>query len=334
MSPRRSLLQRFAENPILTAGDWPYTVNAVFNPGVTVGPDGETVLLVRVEERTGISHLTVARSLDGLRGWVVDRQPSFLPDLHRYEEAWGIEDPRITRVDDEYLITYTGFSRGGPLVCLAATRDFHEFERRTVLMPPEDKDAALFPVRFGGRWGLVHRPASRAYDLGAHIWISWSPDLRHWGDHTIVINSRQGGPWDSRRVGLGPPPIPTADGWLVIFHGVKETVAGAIYRTGLALLDTEDPTRVKVRGDEWVFGPEEPYEQIGDVHGVVFPTGFVLEPDGDAIRLYYGAADTCVAMAQASIGELLDYLYGHCVCRRPHRPGDYCDVAGTWVVQL
>ena len=325
---RKQLFRRYEGNPILTPRDWPYTVNGVFNPGVAVDTDGSTVLLVRVEDRSGLSHLTVARSRDGFTDWNVDPHPSFYPDLDRFEEAWGIEDPRITQVDDEYLITYTGFSRGGPLVCLAATRDFRSFERRAVLMSPEDKDAALFPTRFGGRWGLIHRPVtSGEHRVGTHIWVSWSPDLRHWGDHAILIHARQGAWWDADKVGLGPPPLPTDQGWLLLFHGVKITAAGAIYRSGLALLGRDDPESVLARSNEWVFGPEADYERTGDVPEVVFPTGWLLEPDGDTVRMYYGAADTSVAVASAGLSELLAFVHDHCVCGGSHQRGEPCPAA-------
>jgi predicted GH43/DUF377 family glycosyl hydrolase len=153
--PREELFQRYDGNPILMAGDWPYRVNAVFNPAA-VAFGGETLLLVRVEDRRGFSHLCVARSADGLTDWVIEPERSFLPDRDSHAERFGIEDPRITRCDDEYMIVYTGFSNDGPLVCLASTRDFRSYERHGVLMPPDDKDAALFPCRFDGRWGLIH----------------------------------------------------------------------------------------------------------------------------------------------------------------------------------
>lgn len=322
---RRQLFTRFDGNPILTPGHWPYTVNAVFNPGVAVDRTGATVLLVRVEDRSGVSHFTVARSADGYRHWEIDPEPTLLPDFTRYEEGWGMEDARITPIGDEFLITYTGFSRGGPLVVLAATRDFRTFERRGVVTPPEDKDAALFPQQFGGRWALIHRPVtSGAHGIAAHIWISWSPDLRHWGDHRILMHARGGAWWDTVKVGLGPPPLLTAMGWLVLFHGVKETAAGLIYRAGLALLHRDDPTRVLARSSEWVFGPEADYERTGDVPDVVFPTGWVMEPDGETVRMYYGAADTSVAVASARLSELLAFLLDHCVCGRKHRRGDEC----------
>ena len=203
------------------------------------------------------------------------------------------------------------FSQGGPLICLASTKDFVAFERRGVLMPPEDKDAALFPCQFGRRWALLHRPVPNYTQMGAHIWLSFSPDLRHWGDMELLLPAERGGWWDAGKIGLGPPPLETDAGWLLCYHGVKPTAAGSIYRLGLALLDLEDPRKVLARSNEWVFGPLAPYEQAGDVPNVVFPCGWVLEHDRDTIRLYYGAADTCIGVATASVAELLDHLHRH-----------------------
>jgi predicted GH43/DUF377 family glycosyl hydrolase len=306
----REILRRYPGNPVLTARDWPDMVNAVFNPAA-VSFEGETLLLVRVEDRTGRSHLTVARSHDGYSKWIVEPERSLRPRYDSHEERWGIEDPRITQCGDEYLIVYTGFSVGGPLVCLAATTDFRTFERRGVLMTPEDKDAALFPCQFDGRWALVHRPVPLTPGVGTHIWLSWSPDLRHWGDPTVLVSARRGGWWDAAKVGLGPPPLRTKDGWLLMYHGVRETAAGSIYRVGLALTDLDQPGELLARGAEWVFGPNAPYEQAGDVPGVVFPCGWVLDDDGDTLRVYYGAADSSVAVATASLADLLDLLSRH-----------------------
>jgi predicted GH43/DUF377 family glycosyl hydrolase len=253
----------------------------------------------------------VATSADGYSKWTIDPDRGMTPMLERFEEHWGIEDPRITQVGDEYFVVYTGFSIGGPLVCLASTRDFVTYERRGVLMPPEDKDAALFPTTFGGRWALLHRPAPAMSGLGAHVWLSYSPDLRHWGDGRVLVHARRGGWWDANKVGLGPPPLLTERGWLVCYHAVKTTVAGSIYRLGLALLQRDDPSVVLARGNEWVMGPSAPYELAGDVPGVVFPCGWVLDRDGDTVRMYYGAGDTSVAVATASLAALLDHLARH-----------------------
>jgi predicted GH43/DUF377 family glycosyl hydrolase len=304
------LFQRYQGNPILSAADWPYTVNAVFNPGVTrLG--SETLLLVRVEDRSGLSHLCVARSPDGLEGWTIDAGRHLLPVLDSEPERFGIEDARITRCGDEYMIVYTGYSNAGPLVCLASTRDFESFERRGTLMPPEDKDAALFPRTFGGRWALIHRPVAIQPRHAAHIWLSWSPDLRNWGDHTILLPAREGGWWDAHKVGLCPPPLLTERGWLLLYHGVRVTAAGSLYRLGLALLDAEHPERVLARSSEWVFGPDASYERSGDVSDVVFPCGWLLDDDDDTLRVYYGAADSSVCVATASLAALLAWLERH-----------------------
>ncbi len=306
----RELFQRFEANPILRSTQFPKMVNAVFNPGVAV-IDGLTLLLLRVEDRTGLSRLVVATSQDGLSGWEIDLDRGLEPETERFEEHWGIEDPRITRVGDEYFVVYVGFSTAGPLVCLAKTRDFVHWQRTGVLQSPEDKDAALFPTTFGGRWALIHRPAPSMAALGVHIWLSFSPDLRHWGDSRVLLPARRGGWWDANKVGLGPPPLLTKDGWLLCYHGVRVTASGSIYRLGLALLDRDDPTKVLARGNEWVLGPHESYERWGDVPDVVFSCGWVLRDDGDTLHLYYGAADSTVCVAQASLAELLRHLEDH-----------------------
>lgn len=307
-NPSPELFHRHKLNPILTAADWPYRINSVFNAAATLLPDGTTLLLCRVEDRRGHSHLTVARSVNGIDGWQIDPQPTMLaePDKHP-EELWGIEDPRITYIPEmkKYAIVYTAYTRDGPGVALAFTEDFRQFERYGVIMPPEDKDAALLPHRIGGNWALIHRPVSAPR---AHMWISYSPDLHHWGSHKLMMEARRGAWWDANKIGLSPPPIETPHGWLVIYHGVKHTAAGCIYRLGLALFDLNMPERCIKRGDEWVFGPVEPYELHGDVGNVVFPCGYTIAPDGDTIQLYYGAADTSIGLATGSLRALLDWL--------------------------
>ena len=305
------LFQRHRRNPILTAADWPYPAHTVFNPAATLLPDGTTLLLCRVEDSRGHSHLSVARSANGVDGWQIDPQPTMPADPENHpEELWGIEDPRITYVPElsQYAIVYTAYTRDGPGVALALTRDFQKFERFGLIMPPEDKDAALLPHRIGGNWALIHRPVSAPR---AHMWISYSPDLRHWGSHKLILEARRGAWWDANKIGLSPPPIETPQGWLVIYHGVRQTCAGCIYRLGLALFDSDQPERLLKRGDEWVFGPEEPYEQRGDVGNVVFPCGYTIGEDGDTIRLYYGAADTTIALATGSISAMLGWLEEH-----------------------
>lgn len=304
MDNQQEAFVRFEGNPIITPADVSPKVNAIFNPAATIF-DGETLLLARVEDRSGMSNLVVARSSDGLTDWTVEPRRGIRADPQRFEERWGIEDPRITRIDGTYYVVYTGYSEGGPLICLATTTDFESFQRHGVLMPPEDKDAALFPLRFGDRWALIHRPVPTTVGFSAHIWLSWSPDLRYWGDGQILLHARAGGLWDANKVGLGPPPLQTDQGWLICYHGVRVTASGSIYRAGLALLDLDDPCNVLGRTDEWVFGPKEPYERGGDVPGVVFPSGWVLDEDGDTIRLYYGAADTVIGVARASLRHLL-----------------------------
>ena len=259
-----ALFHRHAENPILTARNWPYPAHTVFNAAACQVHD-ETVLLVRVEDRRGHSHLTVARSKDGISNWQIDAKPSFAADLANHaEEAWGIEDPRVTWVEDRghWVIAYTAYSPSGPLVSLAETKDFISFNRIGAVMPPENKDAAVFPRRFCK--SLCDDPSAGRQRQGRcqHVDLllaQHGPLGRAPGSYA----RRHGAWWDAGKIGLGPPPLETAEGWLVLYHGVRVTAGGCLYRLGLALLDLDDPGRVIRRSDEWVFAPELPLRASG-----------------------------------------------------------------------
>jgi predicted GH43/DUF377 family glycosyl hydrolase len=155
---------------------------------------------------------------------------------------------------------------------------------------------------------MIHRPIGY---YGAHMWISYSTDMKHWGDHRLMLEARRGAWWDANKIGLSPPPIETPKGWLVIYHGVRESCAGCLYRLGLALFELESPDVCIRRGLTWIFTPEEPYERFGDVNNVVFPCGLTIDSDGDTVKLYYGAADTSICLATGSLNSLLENLEEH-----------------------
>jgi predicted GH43/DUF377 family glycosyl hydrolase len=303
----RELFERHPDNPILTAADWPYPVNAVFNPAAAAA-NGETVLLARVEDRRGISHLTVARSANGLDGWSIEPEPLLAPDEETASEQWGLEDARLVWVDElgRWVITCTAYGPAGPAVFLATTENFDTVERFGIVRHPEDKNAALLPHRIDGRWVLLHRPKTEFGGGHGEILLSRSEDLVSWSAPEQVLQPRAGAWWDSQRIGIGPPPLWTEHGWLLLYHGVKDTVGGDIYRIGLALLDLNEPTRVLRRVPNWIFAPLAPYERIGDVPNVVFPCGLLHDPDSDEVRLYYGAADSSICLATVRLQDLLD----------------------------
>lgn len=301
------LLHRHAANPILTAEQWPYTVNAVLN-AAAARVDGSTVLLVRVEDRRGISHLTVARSKNGLDEWAVEPEPLLAPDEDVASEQWGFEDPRVVWVEElgRFVITCTAYGPAGPAVYLATTEDFTTVERHGVIRHPEDKNAALLPHRVDGKWLLLHRPKTEFGGARGEILLSRSADLDSWSTPEQVMQPRTGAWWDSLRIGIGPPPLRTEHGWLLLYHGVKSTVGGDIYRVGLALLDLDEPTRVLRRLPSWVLAPQADYERTGDVPNVVFPCGLIHDTATGEVRLYYGAADSSICLATARLDELLE----------------------------
>ncbi|MCK4578094.1 MAG: glycoside hydrolase family 130 protein [Candidatus Marinimicrobia bacterium] len=298
----RDLLHRWEGNPILILEDMPFPCNTVFN-GTPVKHDGEYLLLIRVEGQRGYSFFTLARSEDGYH-FTVMKKPAMVPATNgpfaKYETR-GIEDPRATFIDGTYYILYTAVSEHGYRIALAQTDDFEKFERIAMISEPGNKDGVLFPEKVGGYYVRLDRPLG----LGVgSIWLSRSPDLINWGDSEMLLPPRAGY-WDPFRVGASVPPIRTDKGWLEIYHGTKMTSAGPIYRAGAVMLDIEDPTIVLHRCMVPILSPREDYERIGDVGNVVFPCGAIVEPDGE-IKVYYGAADTCMAVATANLSDLLE----------------------------
>ena len=302
------LFERHPANPILDVNNLAYPANSVFNAGCTKY-NNDTLLFLRIEDREGISHFTKATSKNGIDNWNIDTKPTMESQPENFpEELWCIEDPRITYLDelDKWVIAYTAYSGNGPLVSLALTQDFKSFERLGIITPPENKDAALLPVKFNGLWALIHRPVPRMSGSKGNIWISFSPDLKYWGNHKPLLISRSGGFWDSSKIGLSAQPIHTEEGWLLLYHGVKKLGSISIYRLGLALLDSNDPAIVLSRASEWIFSPRMDYERIGDVGNVTFSCGWILE--GNTLKIYYGGADTTMCLATGKLDEVLRFL--------------------------
>ena len=214
-------------------------------------------MIARVEDLRGISHLAVARSANGVDGWTIAPEPLLAPLPGVESEQWGFEDPRVVWLPEleRWSITCTAYGPPGPAVYLALTTDFRTVERHGVIKRAEDKNAALLPERIDGKWILFHRPSEGAVTgSGGEIVLSRSADLISWSTPEQVLAPRAGAWWDSRRIGIGPPPLRTEHGWLILYHGVKDTVSGALYRVGIALADLAEPTRVTHRMPGWVFG--------------------------------------------------------------------------------
>lgn len=304
----RDIVRRYRGNPVLTADAIPYAVETVHNAAVVKHGD-EYLMLFRSHLRTGRSIIGLARSYDGFR-FTADPQPFLTParegPFAAYEE-FGVEDPRVTLLEGEYLITYSAYSRNGVRIALAKTKDFRQVDRVSLITEADYRNVVIFPARFNGLYARLDRPHSEISPWS--IWISWSPDLRYWGDSELVMKPVQYH-WDEMKIGPGAPPIRTDQGWLSIYHGVFRTMDGSVYRLGVALHDLTNPARILAVSDEWILQPEDPWEVTGYVHNVVFTCGAVPESDG-TVKIYWGGADTVMCAGEANISDLVSLCLNH-----------------------
>lgn len=249
---------------------------------------------------TSISHLRVARSSDGIN-FDVEAAPALCAATDY--ETYGLEDPRITLLGDTYWINYTAVSPWGITTGLASTRDFRSFERHGLIFSPPNRDVTIFPEKIGGQYVALHRPMPEGLGKPA-IWIATSPDMLSWGGHRYVAGARNGS-WDDEKIGGGAVPFRVdtggVNGWLEVYHGV--TQATTTYSLGALLLDADDPGKVIARSRDPILAPEAPYEREGFFGGVVFTCGLLAE--GDLVRIYYGAADGVMAVADLSLKEII-----------------------------
>jgi predicted GH43/DUF377 family glycosyl hydrolase len=304
---------RYKYNPVLTprAENW-WESKAVFNPAA-VYRDGKVHLLYRAigEYEHYISRIGYAISEDGYNFKRVYEDPVFWPE-EKYEK-WGCEDPRTTEIEGKIYMTYVALEKpakeggGPPKTALAETEDFTKFERLGIVTPKgaDDRDVVLFPEKIKGSYVMLHRPhnwiGEKYGTEKPSIWIAYSEDLSEWNGHRLLLKPKE--KWEEVKVGAGPPPIKTEEGWLLIYHGVDRK---KVYRAGVALLDLRDPSQVISKTSKPVLEPIEEYERRGDVPNVVFPEGAVVIDD--KLLVYYGAADKCIGVCEVELSELLSIL--------------------------
>lgn len=300
---KNPIVTRYKKNPILTKNDVPYTVATVHNAGVVKYND-KYIMLFRSHLHNGRSIIGIAESKDGYN-FKVAAEPFLTPSsdsaFGEYEE-YGVEDVRISQIDDEFFLTYSAYSRHGVRIGLAKTRDFVTVERISLITQSDLRNVVIFPEKINGKYVRLDRPHSEISKWS--IWISYSPDLVHWGDSKLIIKPETYH-WDEMKIGPGATPIKTDKGWLNIYHGVFETMSGVVYRLGVALHDLEDPSKIIGVSDQWILQPEDPWEITGYVPNVVFTCGAVPEQDG-SVKIYWGGADSVMCVGSANINELVN----------------------------
>jgi len=301
--PNETIIRRYEGNPIVTAAAVP-GANTIFNSAV-VRYQGAYVGVFRVDCHELMMNLHFGRSPDGIRWQIEPNRIDFRcadPEIATHGRGY---DPRVTPIEDRYYITWCN-DYHGPTIGVAVTSDFRTFEQLENAFPPYNRNGVLFPRRINGKFAMLHRPSDRGHTPFGDIFYCESPDMIHWGRQRWVMGTRPG--WQSLKVGAGPVPIEIDDGWLMIYHGVRLSCSGYIYCAGAAILDRDEPWKVKYRSRKYILGPQEPYERVGDVPNVTFPNAAVLDEKTGRLAIYYGCADTCIGLAYAQLDELIAFV--------------------------
>jgi beta-1,4-mannooligosaccharide/beta-1,4-mannosyl-N-acetylglucosamine phosphorylase len=300
-----TVFKRYSGNPIITARAVP-RANSIHNSAVVKLGNGYAGVF-RVDEINMNFVLHVGKSADGIH-WEIDPNPIKMesddPEVVVNPHSY---DPRITKLDDTYYVTWCNADSHGPQIGLAATKDFKKFKQMENPLPTANRNCVIFPRKIADQYAILHRPSDRGHTPFGDIFYATSPDLTYWGCHRFVMGPCGG--WQSTKIGPGPAPIETSEGWLLIYHGVWTSCNGYLYYAGGALLDLDRPWKVMYRTQDYLLAPTEVYERVGDVPNVVFPSSAIVEDD--TLRLYYGCADTCISIAEARINDILDFIKTH-----------------------
>lgn len=295
---------RYSQNPVLGRRATKNS-NSVFNSAVVPFRDGYAGVF-RCDSRSVSMDLFAGFSKDGLH-WEINDEPIVFtgaePEILRREYRY---DARVCCLDGRYYITWcNGYH--GPTIGVAYTDDFQTFTQLENAFLPYNRNGVLFPRKIGGEYMMLSRPSNTGHTAFGDIFVSRSPDLKYWGCHRYVMGTVKGdeSAWQSTKIGPGPTPIETDEGWLLIYHGVLTTCNGYVYRMGVALLDLDGPWKVKARCRDYILAPYEQYECMGDVPNVVFPCAALTDSDTGRIAIYYGCADTVTGLAFTTVDELM-----------------------------
>jgi beta-1,4-mannooligosaccharide/beta-1,4-mannosyl-N-acetylglucosamine phosphorylase len=299
---------RSSRNPIVTRAAVP-RANSIFNSAVVPFEDGFAGVF-RVDDTRRVMNVHAGRSADGV-DWELEADPIvFAPVDGRVaeiqEEFLYAYDPRVTWLENRFYVTWcAGYH--GPTIGVGYTHDFHTFHRLENAFLPFNRNGVLFPRRIGGSYAMLSRPSDDGHTPFGDMYYSESPDLVHWGRHRHVMGTVPL-TWQSTKIGAGPTPIETAEGWLVLYHGVLTSCNGFVYSLGAALLDLDQPWKVAARCGDYLLAPHAAYERVGDVPNVVFPCAALVDRELDRVSIYYGGADTVVCLAHAHLSELVELV--------------------------
>ena len=296
------VIWRYSNNPVI-AQDLIPTSNSIFNSAV-VPYQGGFAGVFRIDYKRRVMNLYNGRSDDGLR-WQIEHDPIQWqcddPEIARFQYRY---DPRVTWIEDRYYVTWcNGYY--GPTIGVGYTHDFQTFHQMENAFLPFNRNGVLFPRRIGGRYAMLNRPSDNGHTPFGDIFYSESPDMQYWGKHRHVLSP---GSWSYTKVGAGPIPIETSEGWLIIYHGVLTSCNGFVYSMGALLLDLDQPWKVIRQAAPYLMAPQTLYERVGDVPNVVFPCAALVDQDTQRMAIYYGAADTVVALAFTRVNDLIDWI--------------------------
>ena len=297
------VIWRYSNNPIIPRDLIP-AANSIFNSAV-IPFAGAFAGVFRVDHRSRQMTLHTGWSDDGV-DWRIEEEPIRFdcgdPEIGRFVYGY---DPRVCKLDDWYYVTWcNGYH--GPTIGVARTADFRRYEQLENAFLPFNRNGVLFPRKIRGKYAMLSRPSDNGHTPFGDIFYSESPDLCHWGRHRHVMGTAGG--WQSTKVGAGPTPIETTEGWLLIYHGVLTSCNGFVYSAGAALLDLDEPWKVIHRIEPYLISPQRLYECVGDVPNVVFPCAALADAATGRLAVYYGGADTVTCLAFARVGELIGHI--------------------------
>ncbi len=298
-----SVVWRYDQNPIIPRNLIP-TSNSIFNSAV-VPYRGKFAGVFRCDDQRRQMQLHAGRSEDGISWTLNPERIHFVgddPDVLNWEYGY---DPRVCWIEDRWYITWcNGYH--GPTIGVAWTQDFETFHKLENALLPFNRNGVLFPRRIGNRYAMLSRPSDNGHTPFGDIFYSESPDMEFWGRHRFVMGTKGG--WQSTKIGAGPTPIETTEGWLLVYHGVLTSCNGFVYSSGAALLDIDKPWKVIYRTAPYIMSPQTLYECVGDVPNVAFPCAALTDAATGRIAFYYGCADTVTGLAFAQVDELLDFV--------------------------